>query len=279
MCFNKKNIPIITRAHRFDVYKERRPLKYMPIKWQFSRKINRVYAISQEGKEYLSKTYKINKEKVLVSRLGVSNAERINYGSTDENQLNIISISYCVPVKRIDKIIDSLSLIIKMNKSLKINWTHYGDGPLKDALVNMASKKLKENIKWKFAGYYNNRKLLEEIANIEVDLLINTSESEGVPVSIMEALARGIPVIAPEVGGIPEQIVNGINGFLLPENPSPNKIANVIIANISFFKDKSTRITCYEKWKNNYSAEKNYNQFINELLQIIDINNENIRGN
>lgn len=54
-----------------------------------------------------------------------------------------------------------------------------------------------------------------------IDLYLNTSIHEGIPMTILEALARGIPVIAPNVGGISEIITNGVEGFLIEgRNPS-----------------------------------------------------------
>ncbi|ABQ26508.1 glycosyltransferase [Geotalea uraniireducens] len=48
-----------------------------------------------------------------------------------------------------------------------------------------------------------------------LDLYLNTSVHEGIPMTILEALARGLPVIAPAVGGICEIIENGVEGFLI----------------------------------------------------------------
>lgn len=48
----------------------------------------------------------------------------------------------------------------------------------------------------------------------KIDVLLSTSFSEGIPLTILEAMARGIPVVAPKVGGIPEIIDHGKNGIL-----------------------------------------------------------------
>lgn len=48
-----------------------------------------------------------------------------------------------------------------------------------------------------------------------LDLYVNTSLHEGVPLTILEAMAHGLPIIAPRVGGIPEIIEDGVEGFLI----------------------------------------------------------------
>ena len=57
-----------------------------------------------------------------------------------------------------------------------------------------------------------------------LDLYINTSLHEGLPMGILEAMSYGIPVIAPKCGGLPEIIDNGIDGFLI-EGRNPKGFA------------------------------------------------------
>ena len=95
----------------------------------------------------------------------------------------------------------------------------------------------------KLLGRISNSEVLRYYRENPVDLFINLSESEGVPVSIMEALAHGVPVVATDVGGSAEiidtgngrvvdvgasvpQIVDAIHGLLDdPELISPNRKA------------------------------------------------------
>jgi glycosyltransferase involved in cell wall biosynthesis len=57
-----------------------------------------------------------------------------------------------------------------------------------------------------------------------LDIYLNTSVHEGIPITILEAMARGLPVIAPQVGGIGEIIEDGVEGFLVP-NRDPKAFA------------------------------------------------------
>ncbi|MCF8095225.1 MAG: glycosyltransferase [Desulfobacteraceae bacterium] len=54
-----------------------------------------------------------------------------------------------------------------------------------------------------------------------IDVFLNTSVHEGIPMSILEAMSHGVPVVAPRVGGIREIITDGVDGFLVPgRNPA-----------------------------------------------------------
>jgi glycosyltransferase involved in cell wall biosynthesis len=63
----------------------------------------------------------------------------------------------------------------------------------------------------------------------EYDLYLLTSKNEGMPNVILEALAKNMFVVAPSVGGIPEVISDGVNGYLVRDKFSPSAYVEKII--------------------------------------------------
>ena len=61
--------------------------------------------------------------------------------------------------------------------------------------------------------YYRDRFFYKNL-----DVYVNTSIHEGIPMSVLEAMSYGLPVVAANVGGLPEIIKNGVNGFLIEGN-------------------------------------------------------------
>ena len=61
----------------------------------------------------------------------------------------------------------------------------------------------------------------------DANLVVLTSSSEGIPLVLMEAMARGRPVLAPAITGIPELVLDGKNGFLYQPGSLQDFVARV----------------------------------------------------
>lgn len=272
----QKKYPKITtlaRAHGWDLYFEVSSINYLPFRHFIVNTLHAIFPISEKGKKYCKDMWKINDiNRLKISRLGAVNQVPVNF-----NPKNIlISCSNIIPLKRIDLIIHSLSLI----KDLNINWYHFGDGSEKDRVKKLAESILGKNINFKLMGFIPNVDLLKWYELTNPNLFINVSSSEGIPVSIMEAMSFGVPVIATDVGGNSE-IVNNENGYLIAANPTPQEIAEKIHAffsmptDLKIIKQKSA----YNTWEKVYNAEINYTIFSDEILKLHQQNGKKLLFN
>jgi glycosyltransferase involved in cell wall biosynthesis len=155
---------------------------------------------------------------------------------------------------------------VVQHSDLKIDWYHFGDGPLLENIKKRVKSK-RADLTIHFKGHVENAQLLEFYKFQSIDLFINLSTTEGVPVSIMEALSFGIPVLAPNIGGIGE-LVNDTNGKLisvdLPLNEIVKELTNLLQAeNRNELRNKA-RLTFETK----ASAEANYSNFYSELNRL-----------
>lgn len=262
------NIKIITRVHGFDLFEHRIIGGYQPFRKQLNESIDKIFFISQNAYNYYLQRYCLSPtEKYVLSYLGTSNRQEVDvkHENKNENYL-IVSCSNIIALKRVDLIIYALELLEDFN----INWVHLGDGVESEDIKILAESRLghKENIRFSFEGRLNNSDVHKFYQNNYVDIFITTSSSEGAPVSIMEALSYGIPIIGTDVGGIPEMLQD--NGILLNENPSPQEIKNSIITVISKnsqqvlnMRNNSRRI-----WERKFNADNNYISFINEISKL-----------
>jgi len=250
------NMKIVSRAHRYDVYEE----ELLPYRSFCLKHINNLFVISEDGKNFLECNYGKN-DKIVVSRLGVCDKGLISK-SSGVNNIEIISVSQITGRKRVDLVFLSLVEFAKKNKIIKIKWNHFGVGDKKKYLEKLIEMNQVDNLDIYLNGYVNNSEIYNFYINNPVDIFINLSTSEGIPVSIMEALSFGIPVIATNVGGTKE-VVNDEVGILLSQNPEINEICNAIQKVIDNRYDKNK---IKNKFKVSFDAKINYQNFVNMLI-------------
>lgn len=261
---------VISRAHRFDIYEEERSKNYMPLKRQFVNDFDKVFLLSESAFSYYEQTYNVDPRFLDISRLGVVMPLNKPTNGYDKNTLSILSLSYCHVGKQIHKIIDAVYEYAKRNLQVKIEWTHIGNGELfkqlKEQSENLSS--IQENLRIKFLGELKNSDVKNHLELNYYNVFINASKSEGVPVSIMEAMSYGIPAIAPDVGGVSD-LVNMSNGYLMPSEVSSEEI----IRGIDKIRARNTyRENAFNWISKNFNSSLNYPEFIQKVEIIAGIN-------
>ncbi len=251
-------VKAISRMHGWDVYFEANALGYLPFRSFIFEKLDAVYAISQKGKNYYKDWFPTLQDKIRISYLGTE-----PQGKNPENEspeLQLLTISNSIAIKNLRVLIDALALL-----ELPFHWTHFGDGNLQESLYQHAEALIPGQ--FSFKGRVPNAAIFKWLQANPVDLMLNVSLSEGIPVSLMEAMSLGIPCMATDVGGTAE-IVNTKNGFLLGAKPRPQELAARLkdFAQLAANEKEALRQEALKIWKEKFSAEKNYAAFLEQIL-------------
>jgi glycosyltransferase involved in cell wall biosynthesis len=255
----------VSRAHAGDVYEYRHPDHYISFRSSLIRRLDAIYTISDDArtvlKEYASPS---DEHKIIVARLGTKARQKQHTKLT--KPFVVVSCSFLLPVKRLHLLIQALPYL-----SVPVRWIHIGDGPLLNDLEQLATTELadKTNISWQLTGSLTTKQIEDFYDREHVHLFVNCSETEGVPVTIMEAQSYGIPVIAPAVGGIPE-IISKENGFLFDKNVTPSDLALLIekVLTLPATDYQQLRDNSYQNWDSRYNADKNFPTFVRHVLSL-----------
>lgn len=255
----------ISRIHGYDLFDERGDRILNFFKPYIFRNISCLFCISDNGKSYLSERHNAFTRKFKVCRLGIANNRDLCRSGSE--RLELVSCSFISSVKRIELLIKGIEWFQKRHPGINIRWTHIGGGSGLESI----RKKCVENLgsgSWLLKGNMEIGDILDLYSASYFDCFMNVSESEGLPVSIMEAQSAGIPVIATAVGGTSE-IVNSINGFLLSPDPSDEEISDAIFNVYSHREEwKEKRALSRKNWQENFKAETNYRQFGEEVISL-----------
>jgi glycosyltransferase involved in cell wall biosynthesis len=125
--------------------------------------------------------------------------------------------------KGLNVLLDAFAEISKSRPDAVL--TLAGDGSERAALEKQAAE-LGLTARVRFVGYQSQSQLREEMKTC--DVFVMTSLAEGLPVVLMEAMAAGVPVVAPRVAGIPELVEDGVSGLLTPAEDSHATAAAVL---------------------------------------------------
>jgi glycosyltransferase involved in cell wall biosynthesis len=214
-------VPWSFTAHRWDIY-DRNLLKEKVRRASFAR------FISQGGLAAAHRlTGAVRGTKAIVLPMGVDvpleYPRRIPPIDDPTEPIRVLCPASLVPVKGHRYLLDALALLHQRGRSLRLLCA--GDGPLRSALQAHAQT-LGVAHSCDFLGTLPHDALLRLMRDPRIGAVVLPSLDlgaglhEGVPVSLMEAMAAGIPVIATHTGAIPE-LVEGFGMLVQPERAGP----------------------------------------------------------
>lgn len=256
---------VISRAHGYDIYEELYGI--WPCRRRVVGMLDGLFSASDAGKSYMLEKYPQHKENYHTSLLGVADPGGVSKPSHD-GVLRIVSCSMIIDLKRVDLLLEGIANAANKRSGQIFEWHHFGEGEARGLLAERIKNEFLPNAKGNLSGFILHEDLIQFYLEQPVDIFVNVSSTEGTPVSIMEAISCGIPVIATAVGGNVE-IVREKNGILLSENPTPDEIADALLnvcdnRELWLEKRKGSR----EVWQERYNETTNFEAFAQKLVEI-----------
>lgn len=229
-----------------------------------NRRFDAVAAVSNDTRDYLMNECKIDAKKILTIFNGLD-IEKVGRPVVKNRKGTVIvgSAGRLFPVKDYPCMVDVAHEVLKHRPNVK--FVLAGDGPEKGVIRNKIQQ-YDLTGRFKLLGHVNDMNSFYE----DIDIYINTSRHEGTPMTILEAMSRGIPVLAFNHAGIKEIIDDGSDGFLIP----PGAV-NLFAAKIMELADNHDLFSkmgknAFTKIVSNYSSRKMVDSYKSLYANVID---------
>lgn len=210
-------IPVVYTVHGF-AFKPAAPWKRRTVarmaEWLLAPLTSHVICVA-EAERAMARSLPIRAERISVIPNGIADVpERARPG---DSVRRVVTVMRLAPPKRPDILIEAFAKAQLPDCELVIA----GDGPQRASLERVTGQLAPGRVR--FAGSIDNIPAL--LASAQLFLL--ASDHEGLPISVLEAMRAGLPVIASDLPGIREQLGDGRCGVLVPGN-DPNAFAEAL---------------------------------------------------
>ena len=186
--------------------------------------------VSENDRQSLLRSNIPNEKIELIYNAVNTNSQNISHNidllrrqySIPQNSIICIAVGRLVAIKGFDILIQTAHLLGKQLKN--VHFLIVGDGQCKAELADQVNA-LGVNKSVTFAGYQDHETVLSFVKSS--DIFIMPSRYEGTPIALLEAASLGIPVIASNVGGIPELVQDQVHALLIPPD-DPQSLAQAV---------------------------------------------------
>jgi len=272
----KPGMPLLARAHSSDLYHkdwnkiiQLEKFPFMPFEWFKVSAVNRVYAITDHGAAHFKRVFPKGGDRFSVARLGVADPDITN-PLNDSGTFRLVTCSGITRNKRILRMPGVLAQLKEQLAARGINqtvqWVHIGSATeenMQAIQLDMKARDVEHMCDLK--GWMNQDQIRNYYQSVQVNVFLNISRAEGLPVSVMEAFSYGIPGIVTATVGNPE-IVDESCGAVIPVDFNDDELVSEIMRlmlNPSL--QDEWRSGALNKFQRDYNASKNYRDFASAL--------------
>ena len=199
-------LPFTFTAHGYDIYRD-------PPADLSDRILEAaaVITVSRANARYMSETFKVPLERIQVVPSGIDTSRFRPLLSAVETPPLIVSVARYEPVKNPELLLRVCAIL--RDRAVNFRCVMVGEGASRKSIERLRAQ-LELEGRVELAGVAEHDQVLGFLRRASIAVL--TSDREGMPVSLMEAGACEVPVVATRVGGIPELIEHEVTGLLTP---------------------------------------------------------------
>lgn len=263
----KEKIALISTQHGMPELYDKLPnlLQWLKLHANYSllaSKFDRTVAVSFDIKESLVRDYSFREEYLETIHNGIVVPD-VPLGSKVKDSFVIGSAGRFVPVKGYPFMVEVAKEVTA--RSNKIRFDLAGEGPMLKDIQCLIRK-------FDLEKYFVLRGFINDINNFYqgLDIYLNTSLHEGIPMSVLEAMAHGIPPIVPNVGGLKEIVTDGVDGYLVDSG----NLHDFAERCLSLYRDEALRLNmgraAREKVIGQFSIERMIKAYLNLYMRMID---------
>lgn len=262
-----RKVVAVARAHAYDVDEKDAPRGYIPSRSFVMNAVDKVYPISDYAASFLQRRFPDTDAKIEVRRLGVPPAGSVS--RVKPETIRIATCSHLAPYKRVWLTGDAVAELEK--RGYQVEWTHIGERStdLRQNLLDSIKEKAPHSTV-SFVGYMSNADVRAFYAHEPLTAFVNSSDGEGVPVSIMEAQANSLPVVATDAGGTREIVWDKKNGRVVPVSITGKELADAIewVHQRTESEYQQLCESAGQTWAQMSDARRQYDEFVDGLIAL-----------
>jgi len=228
------DIPFSFTAHAYDLFIDKVPAapgegRDARLR-RLTRHASRIVTISEFNRDYLlAKVGSEILEKIVIIRCGIDPLNFTRHKRVEGDIVRFLCVGRFVEKKGHERLLQAFRNVADVRANVRLRLA--GDGPLKPAMMELCET-LGLSDKVEYLGSVPSESVMEEMRRADVFVLHSVTakngDMEGVPVSIMEASATGLPVVSTRHSGIPELVLDGISGLLTDEADTQSFSQNML---------------------------------------------------